>query len=155
SQRWCSYFEVDPAWLPPILNANQIVGTLRSAVATELGVPAGLPVKLGTADTINAMLAAGMQSGDLLHIAGPTHLLAALTSDPRPDSRRLICLSEIKKVCQEDGGRSKGNVFVQMTYNPVGCVALDWLRKLCFRDQSEQEFYQQSIPLARKHRTRV
>src|SRR5439155_23929484 len=63
SRRWCEYFEIDPAWLPPVLSGDATLGTLRSAAATELGVPAGIPVKLGTADTSCAMLAAGMQPG--------------------------------------------------------------------------------------------
>src|SRR5438034_5318615 len=65
SPRWCDYFEVDSAWLPPVVNGDATAGTLRSAVAAELGVPAGLPVKIGIADTSSGMLAAGMGPGDL------------------------------------------------------------------------------------------
>src|SRR5262249_31342734 len=43
SDRWCDYFQVDPAWLPPIVDGRATIGHLRSAVAAEFGVPAGLP----------------------------------------------------------------------------------------------------------------
>src|SRR5439155_905898 len=78
SPRWCDYFEIDPSWLPRVVSGDTTFGTLRSAAATHLGVPAGIPVKLGTADTSCAMLAAGMQPGDLLHSMGTTQVLAAV-----------------------------------------------------------------------------
>ena len=143
SERWCSYFEVEPSWLPPVVCGSTTVGTLRSALAAELGVPAGLPVKLGTADIGTAMLAAGMGAGDLLHIVGNAHTLAVLTGMARADPRRLTCQLGV------------GQAFIHVSYNPVGGSALDWLRNLCFRDQSTEQFYQQTLPLARKHSTRV
>src|SRR4029077_608135 len=89
SPRWCEYFEVDPAWLPPVVCGSTTIGTLRSAAAAELGVVAGLAVKLGANNIGSAMLAAGMKPGDLLHCVGATQVLATLTDKPRPDARRL------------------------------------------------------------------
>jgi xylulokinase len=141
--RWCDYFEVEPAWLPPVRSGDTTVGTLRSAVAAELGVPGGLPVKLGTADSSMAMLAAGMRPGDLLHTAGTTQVLAVLTDRPRPDPRRLTRQLGV------------GDAFIEVDHNPVGGAALEWMKELCFRDQSEQEFYDRTIPEAEDHSTRV
>jgi xylulokinase len=143
SPRWCDYFEVEPSWLPLVVCGNTTIGTLRSAVAAELGVPAGLPVKLGIADTSSAMLAAGMKPGDLLHVVGTTQVLAVLADHPRPDPRRLTRRLGV------------GPAFIHVTHNPVGGAALGWLRELCFRDQSEQEFYEQTIPTAEGRRTLV
>ena len=143
SKRWCDYFEVDRAWLPPVLDGGTTIGTVRSAVAAELGVPAGVPVKLGTADTSCAMLAAGMTANDLLHVVGTTQVLAVLTERPRPSERVLTRLLGV------------GPAFVQVAHNPVGGVALDWMRRLCFRDQSDQEFYERTIPAASERLTRV
>src|SRR5262249_20364132 len=78
SQRWCDYFEIDPSWLPPVVSGSVTLGTVRAEVAAELGVPPGLPVKIGTADTSSAILAAGMQKGDLMHVVGTTQVLTAL-----------------------------------------------------------------------------
>jgi xylulokinase len=129
SPRWCDFFGVNPAWLPPVVCGRTTVGTLRPAAAAELGLPAGLPVKLGTADTSSAILAAGMRPGDLLHEVGTTQVLAALTDRPVPDPRRLTRLLGV------------GPAFVNVTHNPVRGAALDWLRHLCFRDVPEADYY--------------
>jgi sugar (pentulose or hexulose) kinase len=89
------------------------------------------------------MLAAGMEQGDLLHVVGTTQVLAAIVENPRPDPRRLTRLLGV------------GTAFVQVTHNPVGGAALDWLRQLCFRDLDEQEFYERTVPQALEHETIV
>ncbi len=143
SAHWCEYFGVDPAWLPPIICGTSTIGQLRSTVAAELGLEAGLPVKLGSADTSSAMLAAEMENGDLLHVVGTTQVVAALTDDPHPAPQRLTRLFGF------------GKSYIQVAHNPVGGAALDWLHGLCFRDQSEEEFYQRTIPCARSRPTQV
>lgn len=143
SDRWCDYFEVDRSWLPPVVSGNTTVGTLRSAVASQLGVPAGLPVKLGTADTSSAILAAGMDRGDLLHEVGTTQVLAALVDRPVPDARRLTRQLGV------------GDAFVQVTHNPVGGAALSWIHQLCFQDQLEEHFFENTLGQALAWPTRV
>jgi xylulokinase len=144
SPRWCDYFEVDPAWLPPIISGDTTLGTLRPAVAPELGVPAGLPVKLGTADTSSAMLAAGMKAGDLLHVVGTTQVLAVLTGHPQPNPQRLTRPLGV------------GEAFIHVTHNPVGGAALDWIRALCFADiREDHEFYERVVPEALGRSPRV
>jgi xylulokinase len=143
SPRWCDYFQVDPSWLPPVVDAATTIGNVRAGVAAELGVPAGVPLKLGLTDTSSAMAAAGMVPGDLLHIVGTTQVVVGLTDRPVPGPR---------VVTRRHG---TGPLFIQAAHNPVGGVALDWLRDLCFRDQSTEEFYRQTIPLARQRQTRV
>jgi xylulokinase len=143
SPRWCSYFQVDPSWLPQVVCGSTTLGELRPTAAAELGVPAGLPVKLGTADTSSAMLAAGMQPGDLLHVVGATQVLAALTDHPQPNPRRLTRQLGV------------GRAFIHVTHNPVGGAALEWIRQLCFREQSEQEFYEHAVPAALDRSTPV
>jgi xylulokinase len=136
SPRWCSYFQVEPSWLPPVVCGTTTLGELRPAAARDLGVTAGLPVKLGTADTSSAMLAAGIRQGDLLHGVGATQVLAALTDRPRPNPRRLTRQLGV------------GKAFLHLTHNPVGGAALGWIHELCFRDQAEQAFYEGTIPAA-------
>jgi xylulokinase len=143
SGRWCEYFEVEPEWLPPVVTGNTTVGTLRAGIAAELGVPAGLPVKIGTADTSSAMLAVGMSADDLLHVVGTTQVLAAFAANPRPNVRRITRLMGV------------GDATIYVTHNPVGGVALDWMRALCFREQTDEEFFERTIPAAHRHTTRV
>lgn len=143
SSKWCDFFELDRTWLPPVVDGKTTVGTLRSEVAAELSVPAGIPVKLGSADTTSAALAAGMELGDLLHEVGTTQVLAVLTDAPKPAPERLT----------RQFGVGKG--FMHVTHNPVGGVALDWLHRLCFREQSDAEFYGATIAEAIKRQTRI
>src|SRR5207302_2052128 len=42
-----------------------------------------------------------------------------------------------------------------VTHNPVGGAALDWIRRLCFRDQGEDYFFDRTIKEALTHTTRV
>ena len=143
SERWCEYFEVEPAWLPQVVSGDTTVGTLRSGAAADLGLPAGLPVKLGVPDTTSAMLAADMKPGELLHMVGTTNVLAALTEHPRPDTRRLTRRLGV------------GPAFIHTSHNPVGGAALEWLHGLCFRDQTEAQFYDQTLPEAMRRQTVV
>jgi xylulokinase len=143
SPRWCDYFEIDRAWLPPVMCGSATVGTLRSGIANELGVPAGVPVKLGVGDIASAMFAARMEPGDLLHIVGATQTLAALTDRPAAAPRRWTRRLGV------------GPRFMHVTHNPVGIEALGWIRALCFREQSEDEFYTTTIARARDGAPRV
>jgi xylulokinase len=144
SGRWCDFFEVDIDWLPPVVCGSTTLGPLCAEAASELGVPAGLPVKLGTGDTSSAMLAVGMKHGDLMHIIGTTQVLAVLADEPRPS---------LERVTRQFG---VGEAFVHVTHNPVGGAALDWIRALCFADIKEAtDFYERIIPEALERKTRV
>ena len=143
SQRWCDYFEVDRAWLPEVIDADATVGTLRAAIAAELGVPAGIPAKLGTGEIGAMMLAANLSAEDLLYIPGTTETFAVVTERPTPGPRRLTYRLGV------------GSRFVQLAHNPIGDAALEWIRTLCFQDQSDEEFMSKTIPAARRRATRV
>jgi sugar (pentulose or hexulose) kinase len=143
SKRWYDYFEVDRDWLPPVQDGRTTIGTVRSAAAAELGVPGGVPVKLGTCDTSCAMLAAGIQTGELLHSVGTTQVLAVLTDRPQPSPRKLTRRLGV------------GKAFVQVAHNPVGGAAFDWMHQLCFHDQPDQEFYERTLAAAGQRQTRV
>src|SRR5204862_6586647 len=92
SPLWCGYFGVEPDWLPKVIDGPDTLGGLRDEVANAWGLSPGIPVKLGTADTSSAMLAAGMGPRDLLHSVGTTQVLGVLAESPRPDPRRLTRL---------------------------------------------------------------
>ena len=143
SQRWCDYFEVDMNWLPQVISGDAELGTVRAGIASELGVPAGIPCKIGGAANTRWMLAAGMKRGDLLHDSGEMQILTALTEKPRPAPERLTHLLGVH------------DAYVQTTFNPVGTPALGWLHRLCFRELSRDDFYAQSIPMALERSTRI
>jgi xylulokinase len=143
TRRWCDYFGVDPAWLPPVVDGRATLGGLRPEVAADWGLDAGIPVKLGTADTSSAMLAAGLGHDELLHSVGTTQVLACLTETPEPDPRRLTRLFGV------------GDASVYVAHNPVGGEALEWMHRLCYRDQPADEFHTATLFAAAGRQTAV
>jgi xylulokinase len=143
SLRWCDYFGVRREWLPPVVPGETTLGGLSALVAKDLDLPAGLPVKLGSADTSSAWLAADAKEGELLHVAGTTQVLAAKVLQPSPGAKRLVRPLGV------------GSGFLHLTHNPVGGAALEWLRRLCFLDQTEQSYYDVTLDMALDRATMV
>lgn len=143
SPRWCGYFGVEPEWLPRVIDGADTLGGLRDEVAAAWGLKPGVPVKLGTADTSSAMLAAGVGPRDILHSVGTTQVLGVLTDSPQPDPRRLTRLFGV------------GGAFAYVAHNPVGGAALEWVHQLCFHDHADDEFYGHTIPAAAGRTTEV
>lgn len=143
SHRFCDYFGVDECWLPPVVPGDSTIGGLRTNVAAKWGLRAGIPLKLGTADTSCGMIAADIQLGDLFHSVGTTQVLAALTDQPSPAPDRLTRHFGV------------GKHFVQVAHNPVGGVALTWLRQLCFSELTETEFFSKVMPEALRRESTI
>ncbi len=70
-------------------------------------------------------------------------MLEALTDRPAPDRRRLVRRLGV------------GPAFVHVAHNPVGGAALEWLHRLCFRDQPADQFFGQTVPAAIGRETAV
>lgn len=143
SPRLCGLFGVEPEWLPKVIDGIDTLGELRPEVATAWGLKPGLPVKLGTADTSSAMLAAGMGPRDILHSVGTTQVLGVLAESPAPDPRRLTRLFGV------------GGAFAYVAHNPVGGAALEWVHQLGFHDHADDEFYEHTIPAVAGRATEV
>jgi xylulokinase len=124
-------------WVPPIRDGRATIGQLSEKACTLLGVRPAIPVKLGVADTSSAVLAARLLPGELLHVVGTTQVLTLLTREPLPFEKRLT--------------RPLGvdSMWMQVTHNPVGGVALEWFHELCFRDQSVGEFFGSTLATAK------
>jgi xylulokinase len=143
SPRWCKYFEVDREWLPPVVCGTTTVGTVRAAAASEVGVPAGVPVKLGASELSSVALASRLTPGELLRLDGATQVLACITDQPAADGRRRVLRLGF------------GAAFLNVAQNPLGAAALEWVRRLCFSEQDEAEFYDRTISSVRDRKPRV
>lgn len=143
SRRWCDHFGVNPDWLPKVVDGSHTLGGLRADVAREWGLAAGIPVKLGTADTSCAMLAVRMGFDDVLHSVGTTQVLGALTDRPVPSPRRLTRRFGV------------GPSYVAVAHNPIGGVALEWIHQLCFHDQAADLFFGKTVFEAAARTTEV
>jgi xylulokinase len=76
---------IDPDRLPPLLEASEVAGTLRAAAAAQLGIPPGIPVVVGGADTPIGMLGAGLTSRQTFLLTLSTGGQLAVPSDD-PDT---------------------------------------------------------------------
>jgi xylulokinase len=75
---------VDPALLAPLTGSDRIAGTLQLETATALGLPAGIPVYAGAADTASALVGVGAtQPGDRLLNVGTGAQLVTVADGPR------------------------------------------------------------------------
>lgn len=80
-------FDLDPASLPPIRGAWEVVGDLRPALVRRFGLPAGVavPVVLGGADSQACALGAGVvEPGPVSEMAGSSTCLNAAVAAPLP-----------------------------------------------------------------------
>lgn len=82
---------LDPALFPPLLNSNDQAGGLLPDAAKALGLPAGIPVAVGTGDTIAAAVGLGVDGTDpvgpgMLNLGTAGQLLVSLDA-PRSDDR--------------------------------------------------------------------
>ena len=143
SKRWCEYFNVRPEWLPRVQPGEAELGGLTASRAGELGLPAGLPIKLGSADTTSAWLACEGRQGELLHVAGTTQVLAVQVERPTPGPKRLVRPLGV------------GNGFFHLVHNPVGGASLEWMRQLCFSDVKPESFYSVEVDAALIRKTSV
>lgn len=74
----CAVFGVDPAQLPPVMASTDRCGSVTSAGAQLFGLPVGVPVAVGAADTAAALLGAGIEVGELQVTTGTGGQLASL-----------------------------------------------------------------------------
>jgi xylulokinase len=76
-----------PRRLLPALGASSMVaGLLDASVARELGLPAGIPVAFGAADTAAALLGTGLSEPGLVQLTvGSAAQVVAIRQSPEPD----------------------------------------------------------------------
>ncbi len=78
--------ELRQDWLPPLLPATALAGTLTSDAAKHLGLPAEIPVAVGAADTAAAALGSGLTTPGAVQLTvGTGAQIIVLCPDPIPD----------------------------------------------------------------------
>lgn len=80
----CAVFGVDPLTLPPVEESAARGGSVTARGADLFGLPAGVPVAVGAADTAAALLGAGVEVGELQVTTGTGGQLAR-RCEQRPD----------------------------------------------------------------------
>lgn len=113
--------KLEPAKLPQLIGMNDIVGELTTAVATELGIPAGLPVIAGTIDSITSAVGSGALGPDAGSvIIGTTSVLVSHVGAMGGDLTTGVLTVP---------SPLEGKYYV-MAENGLGGRALEWAQKL-------------------------
>lgn len=134
---------IDRAQLPPMRLAAVSSGTLQPAAAHALGLPAGIPVATGAADTACSMLGAGVVSSDqlLLTISTGGQLI-------QPCEQVLIDPhGRIHTFCSALEPATGRAGWYQMGAMLAAGLALRWLRQQLF-EEPEQVAYDRMMALA-------
>lgn len=78
--------EIPRDWLPPVFEGPQVTGQLRPAIASELGLPVGLPIVAGGGDNAAAAVGTGIiREGVLSASLGTSGVLFAHSAAIRRD----------------------------------------------------------------------
>ena len=82
----CEFWGMPPRLLPPLRPSNAAAGLLGAAGATLLGIPAGIPVSMGAADSVCASFAmAGLDEGIVAISFGSSAVVIGCSRAPRLD----------------------------------------------------------------------
>lgn len=124
--------------LPDIFDANRIAGRVTKAAASRLGVTEGTPVLTGIMDGSCAMLLAGAEDGQMVHVMGSTDVLAVCVDRPRPCTDLLTRALGV------------GRWWLCVGTLAASGSAVEWMRQQLFRDRSNDAFYAMIDKIARK-----
>jgi xylulokinase len=76
-------FDIDEKYLPEILPSFSKVGALKGDIARQIGLPAGIPVAIGAADTAATSFALGVHKhGDVFQSMGTSEVITFCLNTP-------------------------------------------------------------------------
>ena len=82
--------EVDPAWLPPVLEPDEPAGTVTAEAAAQLGLRPGTLVGPGTGDNMGAALGLALEPGTAVLSLGTSGTAFAVTERPAADPTGVV-----------------------------------------------------------------
>ena len=119
---------IPPALMPPILpSAAAVAGTLQASPAQQLGLPTGVPVAAGAADTAAAALGSGLVTpGDWQLTIGTG--VQIITVVPPPTQQMLTPIEQTLTHLYRSATAASG--WYAMAASLTGGTTLDWVRRL-------------------------
>ncbi len=124
--------------LPTVLAPGQVAGRLRAEAASELGLPAGVPVCVGANDQLAGAVGAGnVRPGIVTETTGSVLALVATTPELLDDLNMVV------------GQHAVPELSYAMSFANTAAVVLKWFRDLCEPGADYEKFLAgvESIPL--------
>src|SRR3954454_1109887 len=114
SHRWLAdlaeRYGIPTALLPEVLPSLSVLGSLTASASTVLGVPAGVPVVVGAADTASAAYLLGIRDGGApLYTVGTTHVITTCRTTPDPEPIALARSHVVPRQWLSDGATNGGD----------------------------------------------
>ena len=127
-------FTIPERWLSPIRIPGEWTGNLVPEMAEMMGVPAGIPVAMGTNDVVAAHAGAGNdRAGQILNTAGSSDMVSILTDAPKLNPNYYVRNAGVPGLWQIYATTSGG-------------FAVDWFYKEFCREMDKKEFYETYLP---------
>ncbi|MDR2896049.1 MAG: hypothetical protein LBV30_05305 [Propionibacteriaceae bacterium] len=129
-------FGLDPAWFGEIYDPGRLLGTLRPSEADRLGVPAGIPVAIGTNDMAAAQMGArNDRAGQIMNTAGSSDMVSILTDRPVTSPDYYLRNSALPGIWQ-------------IYATTAGGFAIDWFYEQLCREMTRDQFNRDYLPAA-------
>lgn len=83
-RQFLDFFDINEDYLPNILPSFAKVGELQKDIANQMGLPAGIPVAIGAADTAATSFALGLHNhGDISQSMGTSEVITFCLNTPK------------------------------------------------------------------------
>ncbi|MGI6160906.1 MAG: FGGY-family carbohydrate kinase [Christensenellales bacterium] len=116
-------------WFSDIVNPGETLGNLLPHMAEQLGVPAGIPVSMGTNDAASAHLGAGNSTaGRIMNTAGSSEMVTILTDKPVTNPKYYLRNAALPGLWQ-------------IYATTAGGFAVDWFYAQFCREMPKEQFY--------------
>ena len=125
---------LNPDLFGEIYNPGTLHGTLLPEMARKLGIPAGIPVAVGTNDVASAQVGAGnLTAGRIMNTTGSSEMVSILTDIPQTNPHYYLRNSALPGLWQ-------------IYSTTAGGFAVDWFYKELGQDMTKEEFYSHFVP---------
>jgi len=123
---WLAGLDVDPRWLPEVLNPGDLVGTLAPPLAQELGLSADVRVIAGTTDSTASAIAAGVfRAGDAVTVLGSTLVVKIVTERPVSAPEYGVYSHRLGDLWLAGGASNTGGAVVAAHFTPQEIASLE------------------------------
>ena len=127
SSELCALLDFDPSWLPPVLSATAIGGGLTASAAQDTGLIEGIPIAVGSGDSVVEAAGIGaLSAGQCLVKLGTAANVNLVTAKPLPSQGSITYRHVVD------------DYWFTITATNAGAYTMRWFRDTFCRYEVEQ-----------------